>query len=222
MKIHAVSQASPKDEHRGIRYIHYFSFHGLTTRDGKMTIHAPDVYFSNDVRIPLDCVRNGRYIPEIFAPDSRLIVSEKVKQHLSTYCSCEFLRIRFQKLFEYEFYKPGDFSWYNTEDAIRVENDPDRLVDDLEDIPKYHEAAQHYYEMIEPSLYEIGYGDVPCDAMIELDNVSSIKAEFPAIPKLFEEHPVVTVGSLLLRDDVFKVLEPFINWEYFLKGELEI
>jgi len=136
--------------HRGDMYdiFHYQMFHGDLKMDKAMSVVEP-----------LSITRNGRIVPDITCPLSRLIVSERAKRRLEGLPGVGFRGVVFEKLVDYE-WRLGDFSHYDEDSIFRptpLDEDPGDVVENplrrLPDTPELHERIGLFYELLVPCYY---------------------------------------------------------------------
>ena len=127
MTLHVVKKLTSFIGSERLRTFHYDMYHGTFSRCGIVYPMQPDASIDNEIREPMEVVRIGRFIPDVFCPGRHFVVSEMLMAQLSRLQNIEFLRIRFRKLIDYPYAK-GDFSFYD-----------DPICDDSQDLFKVHQ-----------------------------------------------------------------------------------
>ena len=112
-------------------------------------------------------------------------------------------------------------SWYDENDPSR-RRDPRQLFEQLSDVEEYRLSVPKYAEMLVPApgLVRHRYPELR-DVLIDVELSSSRKAQFCV--EMFSDFPSLEFGgTMLFREDVFRVIETSIDWDYFLKQEIRL
>lgn len=227
MRVHGIHQLSGLRlfSHPRLSSFHVHMFHGKATRGGKPLHVSRDVWYSNDCRIPLEIVRAGNYVPDVF--ESRhWVVSEAVKERLNWVPSIEFLPVSFVKLVEFPVHAPGDFSWYDANDTYR-RRDATVLLEKLPDVPAYHESVGSYYELLAPRICDIAHS-FPSTRTVEFHGLRDPEEpdddmyDCDISEQMLDRFPMLISAAHVLRDDVYQAVRQFVDWEYFLHDEVEL
>jgi len=154
---------------------HAEMFHGSYSRAG-----VPDYYCENyrpdsSLEHPLYLTKNTYRIGDLFEPTGSIIVSERMKDRLSVLPNIAFLRVRFEKLFEFP-YAEGDFSIYDDPDFRRAED----LIASLPHRPELEQQLQPYYELL---VYRHQ------DVQLIFDDLTVVKMQIPE--SVYFDEPMV-------------------------------
>ncbi|SRR5260370_26925755 len=201
-----------------IKAFHYVMFHGRYDAD------APDHPTSHDLstdmsrHIPIS--RNGTTIPDIFEPRA-LVISHAVARKMESFPNVGFRPVIFTKLVDYP-YRAGDFSFYE-DNTPQVFAHAGKFLNRLPDVPELHKRAGKYFEMIVPRLQDIAprYDDTT-DFKIQVPG-SALYERTAALSKtLLRDYPAVWKGYNIFSEEVFAVLKPHIDWDYFAVVEISV
>jgi len=163
---------------------HAEMFHGSYSRAG-----VPDYYCENyrpdsSLEHPLYLTKNTYRIGDLFEPTGSIIVSERMKDRLSVLPNIAFLRVRFEKLFEFP-YAEGDFSIYDDPDFRRAED----LIASLPHRPELEQQLQPYYELL---VYRHQ------DVQLIFDDLTVVKMQIPE--SVYFDEPMVAGLSVAMLE----------------------
>lgn len=158
---------------------------------------------------PLELVRSCVDVPDVFQPATSLVVSDRVRQQLATFDGIEVREVGIAKLIDWR-YEP---------DRDRLEF-ARRLFDggDVFDFyPAVDRAIGSYFELICPVPEEIG----DCCGSDELQSIVIDADDEPVglCESMFARWPVIWWSFNLVREDVYRVLEPNMNPDFFIVTE---
>lgn len=218
MVIYGLFSPIPWNSER-VSMFHYVMFHGQGNREGVQWPEMPWAWYHNTLRTPLEIRRNGTFVPPVFLC-KHLVVRRDVADALRCFSGFDLLQVKFTKLIDYPV-EVGDFSYRDT-----VPCDPDRpddLLDILPDVPALHESIDAFYEVI---------GTLPSHVLERYDNVYHLEVypisdpphyvDEDISPNMFRDYPVVGIRPILIREDVFDVLQPHLNMDLFHWFPIEI
>jgi len=186
---------------------HVEMFHGTVVNE---RIH--DNHLGDGVSVPLRLEKNVYKSNYIIKPCRNLILPEGAKQRLDSISNIEFLQVLFTKLFFAPFEKgdhsfgPEDYrqldSWlasFRNDGALRQEM---HIFFELV-VPKHTEVLPEFKEVVtfdfKPDYW------LPCTLALSRE--------------MLLKYPVMwSKDGVILREDVFKLIEEFICWDYFYKG----
>src|SRR5262249_42513673 len=138
---------------KGVSSFHYHMFHGLAVGEPLETLLAPYHEYKSFTR-PLQLVRNGWRIPDIFRPMFHLIVSRRVHDLVAGAWRYLFPPVQFVKLIDYP-YRVYDDSFFESDEYRRWPEGPKSMLQALPDVPELHKKAGEYYEVIVPYPPEV-------------------------------------------------------------------
>ena len=209
-----------------IAMYHYFMFHGFASREGEDEIDAPVAHLENDVRSPLEIVRTGRIVPDVFAPSVNPVVSEKVRERLKGWPRVEFVPVVFTRLFDAHF-AAGDFSFYDKKHGYYA-RDELKFIERLPDILSFHETIGNYYELLVPRVSTV-MSEFSGDSMrtIRIDETfegafGREKVEFSVSEEMLHACPLLRQWVFITTPQTFEILKPFLDLDYYTVVEKEI
>jgi hypothetical protein len=201
-----------------INVFHYDMFHGLCNSQGS---HLR----GDDLSQPLLLSRNGTRIPDVFQPGITLVLSARAKAALEGLPNVAFLPVEFVKLVDYP-YQAGDFSYYEIP-AFQLDPakaNPETLIHRLVDQPEMHERTSPHYELVIPKLRDVVdqfamERKIQCE--LKMTPVHG-KLQLRLSGQLLQRYPIVWQYHNILSEEAFSRLDPFIDWDYFEKAELDV
>lgn len=223
MKVYTVDDRLPWGDDRPVAVHHEVAYHGEVFRCGQRYPAEPHAHSTNELREPLDIVRSKHFFPDLTKPSANFIVSERVKRELEMLPNVEFLPVVFEKLVDFYFEK-GDMS-YLDEFGTDTYVEPDDYILQLPDDPEAHRRVGRYYEVLSAENeallsrysstkhFEISIGPTEFNDPVECDLSPEMVCDFPVIWAGF---------GVILSEHAFRILEPYIDWDYFRKGEFEL
>ena len=171
---------------------------------------------TNNNRERLRIRRSGQFVPHIWAPGVKLIVSDYVKQRLSHLHNIEFLQIEFERLVDVPLPELGDFSWFDRV-TYPPGPDPDYELDKKPDLPRLHQSIGRYWEILCANLFELD--PEPADAESVIFNFGSYSGAQPedalVSVSLLQQYPFVWSSGVQVREDAFAILAPLLDLDYF-------
>nr|ADY57793.1 hypothetical protein Plabr_0163 [Rubinisphaera brasiliensis DSM 5305] len=196
-----------------------FQFDGLARRGDYERHMAPPVAYWSEDRTPLTCSRHGRFVPDIFMPHISWVISEKVKAALPDSVPSDFLPVNFEKLVDFPLIGEEVEHW----DPPAFVDFPPDLINNYPDVSAFHQKVGPYYEWLAPlprtlteEFQDINHIDILIDEMNHEEDI-------PISHKMIETYPAMTTGRFtLFAPAVFEIISPFLDWDYFVKTELEI
>jgi hypothetical protein len=212
-----------------INVFHYCMFHGEARRRGLPEHKNPCHHLGDELTEPIELSRPGTRVPDIFMPRTNLIVSEDVRRVLAPFSGIVFYPVVFSKLIDCT-YKAGDLSYYDTHEFHKDprKHDPEKLIARMPDVPAFHEATAKYFEIVSP-WHETLLGtagnavmDVPIRVIYLGDEYTS---HLQLSEPLLRAYPIIASGmadcgpGIIIRSDVYQVLFPHFDWDYFAQSE---
>jgi hypothetical protein len=221
MRIHVVDKLirydlNPKPV---VGEMHNWAFHGLARREGES-----DVLISKNLGdapiAPLKITRSGTFIPKVFFPEMCWVVAAEIRGRLRNLRSVQFHTVVFERLVQLQVPK-GDFTldrWW-AKHLNRKRLHPFDLLPDFQgssdSIPKYYEMlVANYYA--HPDLN--GAIGESCQLEYEMSppEVTERRHNFDVCPAALKEYKIFSTGAnLLMDDDVFQVIDPHLDRDYF-------
>lgn len=205
--------------------LHWEVFHGQGRHPEADLIEEQDPLgfppipgITNDYREPLHITRSGVFIPPIFKISRSLVVSQAVFDKIKHLKNIEGVPVVFEKLVDLPMPALGDMSWYTRDLPYADDPDPLHEYEYLEDVPALHQKAGNYYEIL-----GVIRRDLPKDEW----ELQSVKLNFgryfspTSIPApelsnaLLEKYPVISGSRVVLRGDLFAILAPYLDLDYF-------
>lgn len=216
----AVRKLITMTKSKNIRNIQYHSFHGIGYRDVEKKIYTR-INYHDEVIPPLHIVRDGNHLPPITQCCLYFVVNAQIKALLERVPNVRFEQVIFDKIVDF-FYEKGDFRIYRKAERIDVRE----LQLAQPDVPKLHARIGSHYEVLTqsqadivhefPDAVEIRFGEdgwdlVPDEPLLKLSE--PMLAKYPL--HHFEHHWTIMSPAL------FAVLEPFFDFDFFLKERIE-
>ncbi len=190
-------------------------FHGTYADRESLLVRWSEL--PNDPAKEMEIVRNGYYVPDIYQPMIRPVVSAALRTTIEErFGDLAFLPVRFTKLVYYPF-AAGDMGFYDSDEYLRWPSDAVKMHFLLPDVPELHRSVPRCYEMSFPALGDLiaGNPDTKLTVVRTMPFWSHQEEEFVLSPALIEQHHIVFCGSVLLAEPLFQVIAPFVDWDYF-------
>lgn len=195
---------------------HSSIFHGIASQPETLDQMLLPPSLTNQNREPYRIRRSGRFVPRIWMASSSLIVADSVKQQLARLLNMDFLPVIFERLVDVPMPALGDFSWYERI-TYPPEPEPDYELKTSPDVPAFHQTIGRFWEVLSANLYELD--SRPNDAKpVEVDFGSyAVKPNENVLVSLslLQKYPVVWSGITQVREDVFAIIAPFLDIDYF-------
>ncbi len=201
--------------------IHTFQgemFHGENIRyvDGLL---KPDYHLGEEIKSPMKIIKNVYKMPKLFSPDLSLVVSEQLREKLSTFPHIEFVKVEFVKLFEFP-YAPNDFSFYD----IKGFKTPEKFIKKQRHNKKLKDQIGDYYEMV-IARYR--------DFADEFKNLNTCKlsidyfddeemSELGFSKELLDEYPIFRKWETIFTEPVFNILKDHIDPNYYFVKQYDL
>ncbi|WP_150105938.1 hypothetical protein [Rubinisphaera brasiliensis] len=152
-------------------------------------------------------------------PHISWVISEKVKAALPDSVPSDFLPVNFEKLVDFPLIGEEVEHW----DPPAFVDFPPDLINNYPDVSAFHQKVGPYYEWLAPlprtlteEFQDINHIDILIDEMNHEEDI-------PISHKMIETYPAMTTGRFtLFAPAVFEIISPFLDWDYFVKTELEI
>jgi len=191
-----------------MRMFHVDMFHGwdnwLASFDGP-----------RDASNTLEIHKNLYNITELFCPGGHLVISQRLPEVLEPHIKAEFFPVRFRTPFCYP-YELGKFPPFDGD--YEVNANWERAMAELAERHRCDPPAGNYYEMLLYGATELAsqYGDVTKRTLgLEAKDFIIEKEGVLVSPTMIEEYGMVRSDGLLMTDEVYKLLEPYITLPYF-------
>lgn len=221
MNLFVVDQFTVYIHSETITEAHGVMYDGTASRPPRERPPYAVARIGNDVREPLHVIRSKNIIPDVFKPGSNFVVSEVVRDKLSSLPNLEFLEVVFDRLVDF-YYEKGDGSFYYESDTL--ESPGERLVE-LPDCPEAHEDVGRFFELINAKNSDIvdNYDSVE-RICVEIGRPKSHDPVVGHISKqMMTDYPILKVEwGFLFNEEAYRLFEPHIDWDYFLRREIEI
>lgn len=207
--------------------LHFEVFHGqgkfplaekICANSGDENTLVPIPAASNSYREPLHLTRSGTCLPDIFCPNSFLVVSVQVYEKIKNINGVVGEKVKFDKLVNLPMPALGDMSYYEREHPYR--NDPDPR-NEYRYMRKLQIAPQD-----EPVYYHI-LPAIPRDIAGKFNDLKDVSLDFGRYAgaianklemiskKLIDKYPIYLSDCFVFREDVFRLIAPFIDLDYF-------
>jgi hypothetical protein len=220
MKLHVIKKLAYFGNTEVVKDVHYVVFHGTAKRQGRYYPHDPAASLENEIRDPLELTRSGQLVPAVFMPSSSFVVASDVRRNYADTPHIEFLKVHFDKLVNF-YYGKGDMSYYYGREYV----DPLHVIKQLPDVAEYHTTIGDFYEMVVARHQDV----VPRYA-----NLTKVEKAIGPTPQdepfrcavceeMMGDYPVQwNIGGTLFSEQAFRIIEPHIDWDYYLRVEIEV
>jgi hypothetical protein len=226
MKIYIISEGVNINNNPAIDEFHHTMFHGFAERNGKSRILFPredPYYFNDNLEHSLMITKNVYNMSKIFVPSYNWVMAESVCKKLKEFSCIKFFKVKFIRFFnmpykEYEFeHKKHLEYYYPSVDEYIITKEHDSKIEKM--IEDYYEIILYPYYKINLDKYKnLKEVIVYVGPTIYDDDYKALLSK-----SLLNDYPMFLSGKgNILREDVYKILEPYFNWTYFSKTEVEI
>ncbi len=216
MILYGINKRNRRDGH--MEFFHENMFHGHAWRPSRLLYgcHAETPPESEQLNrtikdMPLQVVREGTCIPDIFSPHG-WIVSQEVKDRLDGVPNLTFGPVNFVRLFEYP-WALGDLSY---------RDDPDYMIADKlghQDEALFFFRKPHNWDLtirLQP-YYELQ--TVPWEqresAYPDAKLVTLVPGGGRYSEKMLDEHPLIVSGSITMTEPIFERIQQFFNLDFY-------
>lgn len=225
MKLYVITSTIPSsDRNKRIGILHSVVFHGLVSYSGRESLPNLERFkwelpaIDNKNREPAHISRSGRFIPDVFGNwMGQLFVSEQVKNKCPDLPGIEFNPVEFELLVDLPMPAVGDLSWDH--DLSTPYANPRSKISQGSDVPEFHEHTPKYYTLLTHGQETVrGFVD-PISISVDRPSYLRIKPHLKSVTvseSFFEQYSALgTEATLVLRDDAFAWLAPFLNLDYY-------
>ena len=204
---------------------HDIMFHGDGRRPGDLRAFY---MLGDDLLHPMHIRRSGTFVPPLFSPTpGQLAVTDTVRDAIERATeNVQFLQMKVDKVVDLVVAK-GDFSMREAALADRYGPNLDTLLDRLPDIPGLHEQIGPFYEVIVPRASDrvsefTDSANVDIDIHLGPDQTDRLTTTVST--EMLETYPIVGAPKLcwVVRDDVFEILDPFIDRDYYIVKSFDL
>ncbi len=173
---------------------------------------------SNDYREPLHITRSGRFVPPIFMAGRSLVVNETIFNELKKISGIVAEQVVFEKLVDLPMPALGDMSYYDRDLRYKEDPHPRHEYEYLEDNQHFQESIGAYYSILSGIPRDLD------DKEYEWKTVNPTFSKYlrpsrygtqKICHKVIEQFPVYRSGFLFVRQDVFQIIAPYLNLDYF-------
>ena len=202
-----------------ISEFHYVMFHGLAERPGAEKYTPEEHGFGRGAGLPLSITRPGVFFPPLCMPQSNLVVNRELATALRRISNISLLPVGFASLFDVK-YKKGDASWY---DEGMMPGDPDEFARNAPDERARFEPIPEFFEVLSERYQDV-HDKFDDRKRFRLKAVSSNfrpRAEFEASDEMFKLHPIIWNRFTIVSEEVFEVIEPHIDRDFFSVNEAQ-
>jgi hypothetical protein len=227
MKLYCVASIVKSDR---VYPFHTAMFHGKIDRIKR---YGESHFLGQETDEPMNVIRNGRQIPEVFEPrvGCNLVVSEAIRLAIGPLPGLVLRPVHFSKLVDYP-YQAGDFTWvealramgppvYTLDDGFSQFH-PERLLDILEDIAELHASAGAYYELIVADQADLAPLYPGRTAVRLRPNDITGEVILDASGDLIRDHPITWNTCYFFDETSFAIVGPHLDNDYFVVVETEI
>lgn len=191
------------------------------TSGGVGPVEVP--WTADQTLVPLDIERNGWRVPDIACPSFQLVVSDRVMQALQKLPGIAFLRVRFAKIVHYEYrlepYQHHGDPRFRDEDGELLED----VFDGLPAVLDYHRTIGPHHEVLMRFPREMEALHPEAEYRCVIGEPHSKQVHGLVSPRMLEEHAIIDAGSgYFMGDRTFAILEPFLDWDFFIHKEAMI
>ena len=212
----------------GMTILHYKLFHGQQTRGSPYRSGIP--FFGDQEKRPLRITHNLRRIPDVFAPESSLVISARVLEAVGELPFVEYRPVSFPELIDFDVPPLGDAHW-ETNAALRKAAEskewpgwPSNLFEHLpQATEEQRKSVGEFYEMVVPRLKE-AVTEFPDARPIQVPRPNTIDKtnEIRICPALLQKHPVFWWSQTVFAEWAFRRIEPFLDRDYLEVVEFEV
>ena len=172
---------------------------------------------NNKNRERLHAWRSGRFVPEVFMPGGFLIVSPRLADKLKKIPGMELVDVVFEHLVDVGMPRIGDGSWSGSPLQLRFP-EPTDWFRTLPHVREFEPRVAGYQQVLAADLfeleerypdarrYDVRFGSYPDSGVPIRDLLSQ---------KVFQDYPVIFSGPLFMREEVFKIIAPYLDLDYF-------
>lgn len=204
-----------------VEAFHSEMFHGWAVRSDANLPWEAGCWYGDELKHPLHLIKNVHGLADVFMPHY-IIVSEYVKDALSSFPGVTFFQVVFDKLFCFPCYE-GDVSFYETIPEFRGGRyrSADDFVHRVDPCPpgmwdrvgKYYELIQARYESIVDEFQN--RADMR-DVSVQLTDRRR-PLELKVCGAMLEKYPIIyhEDGAYLMSEAFFEALSPFLSMRYF-------
>ena len=226
MKCYAIDNVISYLDKPAISPFHAAMFHGTFYRGGQG--NAPARLGAGPIE-PAMLVKNVHHIGDCFSP-MNFVISKKVRGRLGTRPNIEFVQVGYQKLFDYP-YEKHDLSFYDRMAELDVlDDDLDEAIEGLiESQPNNLSLAERvgsHYEVVHWRHQDVfekfpEARPVPFEVPFTLTHAAPFGGRLS--PRMMNEYPLLwTEHGTVIRHDVFEILEPFLDDDYYSWVSFEV
>lgn len=178
----------------------------------------------DDLSHPLLLIRSGLYIPPIFNPGVALVIRQELYGRLRDFPGLVFADAKPKKLIN--LWKPiGDFSFYESRDPVirRNKRRPDMLLDWMPNDPSLFAKFPKCYELVAYNVH-LYRGEEPHTVRVNfvMNNDRETKVEFTCPTSIIDTYPVLWSSVFFLRQDLFDLIEDFIDYDFFAVRSIDL
>lgn len=197
---------------------HHVMFHGVAERPGAQKYTPEEYGVGRGATLPLSIARPGNFFPPVCMPQSNLVVNSDIAAALRKIENIRLLPVTFASLFEIRYAK-GDMWWYEhgqhqdpTEFARKAPNKRHKF----DPVPDYFEVIAVRYQDVQVNLDKCHrFRLTPVRSDLAED------ADFRASDSLFDQCPVIWNGFTIIAENVFRILEPHLDRDFFSVSEAQ-
>lgn len=204
----------------GMTILHYKFFHGQQTRGSPYRAGIP--FFGDQEKRPLRITHNLRGIPDVFAPESSLVISARVWEALGELPFVEYRPVSFSELIDFDVPPLGNANWENNaalRKAAKSKEWPRWPANLFEYLPQASEEQRKsvgaFYELVVPRLTE-ALTEFPDAKPIQVPRPYTIDKtnEIRLCPALLQKYPVFWWSQTFFAESAFRRIEPFLDRAY--------
>jgi hypothetical protein len=205
----------------------YKMFHGSIERKNRRPQSTVSHWKgADDLSDPVHVKRNGRIVPDIVCPLQCLMVSTVVSGKLAPFPNILFVPVVFDRLVDYEF-RAGDFSFQQDKRLRRIvhASSLEGLFDLFPDVRDLHATVGPYHEVVVERLWKVLEQFKPLRTISVSSDLTYTprRTELQLNERLVQAYPVIwTEVGYMFREDVFRVIDPHLDRDYFHVTQLEV
>lgn len=202
-------------------------FHGVSERSGNKILGSTSSFVNKIQDGPLLVSKSGLLMPDIIMPNLSLVVTKKVKIILEEF-GILFSPVVLKKLVDCWF-PVSDFGITKNDikEFLKNKNSNSNIITNLPDVPSLHFGAPEYFEVVLKKNRDLKL-EHPSINTQEVFINWPIKCYFNDCFKfrynidLIDRFPAVWDNHLIFKKEVFEKIQNLIDFNFFVKIEVDL